>query len=107
MKTKTIFLSVFIALFSAANLCAQDKYEYATVVYSSYPNIVGKSGVIAVSKAKSYEEINVGVEKGTLITNFTPVLQHLETMNIEGWETFSVIKPDDFNVIYHLRKKKN
>lgn len=107
MKPKYIILTILLSLFVASGLWAQDKYEYATLTYSSYPNVVSKSGIIAVSKSKSYEEVVVSVEKGSLITNFTPVIQYLETMSNDGGELISVIKPDNFNVTYHLRKKKN
>lgn len=107
MKLQVFLLVIIFSLVGGSSVRAQDKYEYATLTYSSYPNVVSKSGIIAVSKSKSYEEVDVSVEKGSLITNFTPVIQYLETMSNDGWELISVIKPDNFNVTYHLRKKKN
>lgn len=106
MNRKHNILITLFLLFTVSGLWAQDKYEYATLTYSSYPNVVAKNGVISVSKSKSYEEVAVSVEQGSLITNFSPVIQYLETMSNDGWELISVIKPDNFNVTYHLRKKK-
>lgn len=99
MKTFKTTLLIALLLFSANALMAQDKYEYASIIYvpaNKYLTVSSSEtgyNIIAVPKGAAKDEYDV-----------TAALNQIKLMNIEGWEIYDT-GVDGFKYLYHLRKK--
>lgn len=96
MKTKTIFLSLFLSL-ASVGLWAQEKYEYATVG-------VNDNGLYVVTGDNPEKQLYKPAEKEIV------VVKKLNELADKGWEVYSVTETTVVQSpmrIYHLRKKKN
>jgi hypothetical protein len=83
---------------------AQEKYEYAIVRLEVYGRMEQR---ISISKANSFEQIQVKIVEGDPYSNQKDFIQLIEKMNKEGWEVFSTNIPGlQVQNVYQLRKKK-
>lgn len=104
IKIKTTLLTIFFLFGLLTGLHAQDKYEFATLVWS--PN----SSRLSISiNGKDFTEEKVELSKDQFsLANSNPLLTELNKFQDKGWEVVS-ISPAAFNVISHyayLRKRK-
>ncbi|HLP22273.1 MAG TPA: hypothetical protein VK174_18290 [Chitinophagales bacterium] len=99
MKLKSLILTIGLSLFALSGLLAQDKYEYASVIYSIQE--------ITFLSADKIEPIIVNKgEKAIQV-----LYKKLEELSAQGWELISVTEVASANYVshtkYHLQKKKS
>ena len=85
-------------------LKAQDKYEYASVVYR---NSVKDKAMIETSIGDKYTETQVAITQSKVGEDLTPVITFLNKLGNEGWEVYSVYTPPTVpGICYSLRRRK-
>lgn len=112
MKTKTIFLSLFLML-ASMGAWAQEKFENAVLtIHTMQPLYVGSQATIYLMTADSMQFVKL--EKNE---NYeAKYLQKLDELSAKGWEIIEVSNawmsssgPSSGPLLtkYYLRKKKN
>jgi hypothetical protein len=104
MKAAKLFLLVIFAITIAISAKAQDKYEYATVLYSGNGALL--KGTITISYEDKYEESEVRVTEGNTVKNLSPAMSTLNKMSKAGWEISNATSMVNAQ-FYLLRRKKN
>ncbi|MCW3127897.1 MAG: hypothetical protein JWO03_3555 [Bacteroidetes bacterium] len=106
MKAVKIFLvSIFIMAISLG-VRAQEKYEYANIVYQAITN--GRYELYTTIDGK-FTESKGKVDQGFTYYNLTPVMELINKMSQEGWELHSsnsLALMGGVGYYYYLRKKK-
>ena len=105
MKAAKLFLTIFIVTISLAAK-AQDKYEYASIVYTAYS---ATKGYLFVSSENKYEKTEVKISEGAIAENLTPVIELVNKMNKDGWDVYNnntfAAPGAGVHIYYFLRKK--
>jgi hypothetical protein len=105
MKAKKIIITLAFALLMLG-LRAQDKYEYATVIYK----LLGKDkAVIETSIGDKYTETQVTYNSSRPFEDLTPFIPFLNKMGNEGWERYTTNTTTSIQncVFYYLKRKKS
>ena len=94
-------LTAFFFFGLLTGLQAQDKYEFARVLFA--PNLGGKlDGIYVTISGK--ETVKVLFEKKSLnqfLYDYTPIVDYIQKMSDEGWEVITIL-PNE----YYLKRKK-
>lgn len=104
MMKKSI-LTILVVVCGMLTMRAQDKYEYASVVYVAK----GFGGArVSISKEGSFEQVNVTIKDGVMAENLSPVIEIVNKMAREGWEVYqnNTMVAGAVQIYYYLRKKK-
>ncbi len=103
MKAIKSILAFVVIMTLSFGVKAQDKYEYASVIFEI---INAQKGYIYISDGEKYETRMLEIKGGEMGTNLNPVLTELNKMNENGWEVINTNWHLDRKVFYHLRKRK-
>lgn len=103
MKHLKTLLLVFALLFSVNTLMAQEKYDYAAILFDA-----AKVELCISINGSSYEKPKLPKEASKeKYRDFNPVLKQLNEMNDEGWEVYSVLNLSGSpSYLYNLRRKE-
>jgi hypothetical protein len=104
-KIKALCLAAFVMVMLNTELKAQDKYEFATVTYSTYSSKITTS----FSNAPS-ESVNVEAKDINGVLDQAPALKKVVELQNSGWESFTAavgnFSPSYPLYTFYLRKKK-
>ncbi len=101
-KTKTILATLFL-FFISTGIMAQEKYEYAELIYNSGGD---KTKMLFVQSGHTRSEIAVSKEEyNSKVYDNTPIFNHLAKMTEDGW-TIVDIHDQIAAVIVVLKRKE-
>jgi hypothetical protein len=102
---RNALLALVLVLGLAEEMKAQDRYEYATVIYATYG--ANKSYSIYITEPNSYKEVDGKLAEGYGPKNYTAINELLGEMSKQGWELQTMLSPSSapLSIIYGLKRK--
>ena len=105
--TRHFLLAAFLLLLFTLGAKAQDKYEYAVVKLLN-PSISIKAGLFISISGQPFKRIEMTKEQGLVndpYSDYTPLLNYVQTMTESGWRVMSSFNTGD-NLSFVLERKK-
>ena len=99
---RNALLALVLILGLVGEMKAQDRYEYATVIYAG--NGI-KAYNIYISESNTYREVSGKLTEGYTTANHSPVNELLAEMAKQGWEVYNTALSPAAATYYYLKRQ--